>query len=265
MSVWFCIPSARPVREANAVLSLWRERGYKIALWRDSVVTARSEQVAGCALRTHWGYGSEDVPLCDFLLIGAYPGYALAVNALAHEVLKRDPQCDWVVTGGDDIEPDPHKSAEEIALECSTHFDLHLGEKNPDPRWKTWGVMQPTGDRWADGSIDRICGSPWLGRAFCERAYGGNGPLWHEYFHMFVDEELQAVAIKLGCLWQRRDLTHMHRHWQRAGAGVSREAEVPKHLEQVTSAAHWAQSMRIFEFRRAAGFPGHEPLAAVAA
>jgi hypothetical protein len=36
MSVWYCIPSKRPPEEAEKCLKLWRERGYKIALWVDS-------------------------------------------------------------------------------------------------------------------------------------------------------------------------------------------------------------------------------------
>ena len=35
--------------------------------------------------------------------------------------------------------------------------------------------MQPTGDRFAQGQIDRIAGSAWIGREFARRAYGGNG------------------------------------------------------------------------------------------
>lgn len=34
MSVWFCIPSARPAVEAEPVLAKWRTMGYKIALLR---------------------------------------------------------------------------------------------------------------------------------------------------------------------------------------------------------------------------------------
>jgi hypothetical protein len=87
--------------------------------------------------------------------------------------------------------------AKQIAKECTAHFG------------GTFGVMQPTGDRWANGSIDRICGSPWLGREFCTRMYHGKGPMYGGYLHMFGDEELQHVATRLGVLWQRRDLTHL--------------------------------------------------------
>src|SRR5216683_3069212 len=179
MSVYLCIPSARMASEVDSTLAIWRERGYRIALWRDT---------------------PDDAPICDLLLTGKYPGYALAVNALAAEVLSHDAQCEWIVTGGDDTEPDPNHSPEQIAAQCRDHFG------------STFGVMQPTGDRWGDSKsayIDRVAGSPWLGREFCQRVNGGNGPLWHEYFHMGVDEELQAVAERLGVFWSRRDLTHL--------------------------------------------------------
>lgn len=221
MSVWFCIPSARPASEADQVLALWQNQGYKIALWRD---------------------GAQDPPLHDLLMTGAYTGYSRAVNALVKEVLRHDSSCDWTVTGGDDTEPDPGKTAAVIASECTGHFG------------GTFGVMQPTGDPWADHSIERICGSPWMGRDFCQRAYRGNGPMWPEYFHMFNDEEMQHVALKLGILWQRRDLTHFHHHWIRE---CGRE---PEFLKRANSRQNWDSMKAIFTARKAAGFPGHEPV-----
>lgn len=230
MSVWFCVPSARPRAEADAALAKWRAQGYRIALWRDS---------------------DQDVPLCDLLLTGPYPGYSQAVNALVREVLRRDPRCEWTVTGGDDIDPDPHNTAEQIAVECTAHFG------------GTFGIMQPTGDSWADYSIRRICGSPWMGREFCERAYGGNGPMWHEYFHMFNDEEMQHVALRLKCLWQRDDLTHLHHHWQRESDQVVRGKREPAFLKRANSRENWEAMGAIFRARLKAGFPGHEPAPAM--
>jgi hypothetical protein len=130
-----------------------------------------------------------------------------------------------------------------------------------------FGVMQPTGDRWGENEpwarqqfpnapayIDRICGSPWMGRELCRRMYQGNGPLFEGYQHMYVDEELQCVAQSLGVLWQRRDLIHYHDHWGRT------EGSAPEHLAEATSAAHWDRSRAIFNRRKAEGFPGHEPI-----
>ena len=35
MSVWFLIPSARPVDEAEACLKLWSDKGYRIGVFRE--------------------------------------------------------------------------------------------------------------------------------------------------------------------------------------------------------------------------------------
>ena len=137
MSVWLCIPSARPVTEVNARMDKWRAMGYKIALWRDRPVCMREEE------RLRY----------DFLLVGRYPGYARAVNDLSRAVLSSE-SCDWIVAAGDDTDPEPNREACDIALECSDYFSR-----------ATFGVMQPTGDPWRDPQgkiIDRIAGSPWL-------------------------------------------------------------------------------------------------------
>jgi hypothetical protein len=204
----------------------WKEAGYKIALCRDQM-----DDAAG---------------LADLLLVRKYEGYSKSVNDLVRAALAVDAECGWCVTGGDDTYPDPAHTPQQIALECSAHFD------------GTMGVMQPTGDRWANGSIDRICGSPWMGRTFCERAYGGNGPMWAEYYHMFNDEELQAVAIKLGCFQQRSDLTHRHEHFCRKGEAVDWAIKPPEFLRQVNARPHWTKYGAVYKARQAAGFPGHE-------
>ncbi len=227
MSVWLTIPSAR---ENGGTAPLWRSRGYKVALWRDQ--------------------SSAPVDGADIVLTarGAYPGYAVAVNTLAKEVLRRDPECNWVVTGGDDTEPDPHEP-EEVARQCEDHFG------------GTFGVMQPIGDRW--GGVERICGSPWMGREFCERMYGGTGPLWPDYRHMFVDEELFEVSRITGALWQRGDLVHRHNHFCRQGDSVDWAKglqEMPAFLREANSQEHWQKFGSLFRARKAAGFPGHEPL-----
>lgn len=281
MSVWFAIPSKRQPEEAEPVLKLWRERGYKIALYRDDYT---------------------DVPADELLVaLAGYPGYARATNMLIAHVLKYHADAEWIVTGGDDVEPDPNHTAEEIARECKRYFkNLWKGTFNDDMEpnrgdLSTFGVMQPTGDRWGEqrnthpweswpdqplrcircgqeedspphahgAYIDRVAGSPWLGRAFCERMYGGKGPYWPEYTHMGVDEELQAVALKMGVLWQRRDLTHYHRHWGRAkeGHAYAEAGSMPEFLKHANTATEWDRFKAIFAARKAAGFPGSEPLA----
>lgn len=243
MSVWLCIPSARPPEEANQVLQLWRERGYKIALHFDSADDARDK--------------IGDVRL----IVAEYPGYSEATNRIIKTVSELDPKADWFVIGGDDVEPDLNHSAEEIARDCVGRFNHGHG---PDfsmtyEGMRTWGVMQPTGDRWGDSKgayADRVCGSAWLGREFCQRVNRGRGPLWPEYTHMFADEELQHVAQRAGILWQRQDLIQLHRHWGRKQTPTV--ADVPAHLKRWNTAEHWQHSRALFESRKSAGFPGSE-------
>ncbi len=169
-----------------------------------------------------------------------------------------EPDSEWIVTGGDDVEPDPDHLPEQIATQCWNHFYI------PDDSTisglsgvGTYGVMQPTGDPWEDSMgrvIERIAGSPWMGREFCLRANRGKGPLWPEYTHCFVDEELQCVAQKLGIFWQRPDLVQIHNNWQRDARGM------PEFLREANSEEHWRKYSTLFKSRKEAGFPGHDPL-----
>ena len=246
MSVWLCIPSARPVAEVNARMDKWRDMGYKIALWRDL---------------------PEDDVIADQVLVGRYPGYAVALNTLA-DVLRRDLRCDWIVAAGDDTDPDPAKRADEIARECSEYFAARRNHQHTVSmsisefeKSRTFGVMQPTGDPWADHQgriIERIAGSPWLGREWCRRAYAGKGPLWPEYTHCFADEELQLVAQRYGVFWQRPDLTQHHDNWARARGNP---ADRPAFLDEANSPEHWRKYQALFNKRKAAGFPGSELIA----
>lgn len=247
MSVWFCIPSKRPRAEAQACIDRWRSMGYLVAIRRD--------------------IGDEIVD-CDILQYGTYEGYAKAVNGLIADVMKFDTDAQWFVTGGDDTDPDPNKQAGEIAEECGINFMQPEFDGADAYEKGTFGVMQPTGDRYAGGSIDRIAGSPWIGREFCERAYGGNGPYWPEYRHMFVDEEIRDVAVMLGVYRMRRDLTHFHRHVFRESDAIDSNAvlkPLPEFLKEPNSLAHWNKFKAMYEQRKAAGFPGHQFLSAVRA
>lgn len=217
----FAIPTANP-RQCSESFAAWRAMGYRTVALIDG--DTRHEQIENAESVIH-------VPV--------YRGWAWAVNYLC-SVLNYE----WLVTGGDDTWPDPVKRADEIAAECTIHFG-----------GSTFGVMQPTGDPWApDGEIraaERVCGSPWIGWEFAWRWNGGKGPLVEEYGHFFADEELQLTAQAAGRLWQRRDLTHEHRHWSRAGG------ERPAYLAR--AAAGHGRDQEIFETRRRAGFPGHNP------
>ena len=243
MSVWLAIPSIRPPAEAKDCLDRWRAQGYKVAVLR------------------------QGEPIEADLLIptGEYLGWGRSTNILAKEVLRRDEFAHWIVGGGDDYWSDPGRDANAIATDCCRHFaDLDSFAHC------SWGVMQPTGDRWGDNEssraafgenrgaeIDRIAGSPWMGREWCERAYLGNGPMPDFYHHLYIDEELQEVATLLGVFWQRRDLTQYHNHpCRQEGYGVYQTG----HLAPLYDPAAWNREKEIFETRKAKGFPGSEPL-----
>jgi hypothetical protein len=266
-SVWVCFPSKRPPEVVNSVLQAWHDMGYSSCVQRDmqdSGVKATEVQ--------RWAQ--------------PYPGWGASMNILAREIFGSYPQCDWVVAASDDIYPDPNVRAEEIAQQCSGRFyntvELtyppakpkwsHIpfdvaapgGSGSNAPSWKYWstfGVVQPIGDlkAWPASRIDRICGSPWLGREFCRRMYQGNGPFWPEYRHMHDDEELFEVSKKLGVLWQREDLTHRHEHWGRKS--LAQRSDIPEFLREANSQENWKRTQTLFNQRKAAGFPGHEPIA----
>ncbi len=217
--VWYAIPCAN-FAMAQKTLPIWKAQGYKLALLldRDKIIPEWMHALAD-VITTPWE---------------KFKGYAHAANYLIAEVIPASVPI--VVIGGDDMYPDRKYRADEIAIEFKRKFsDL-------------FGVMQPTGDT-LDGT-DRICGSPWLGRAFIEQVNNGRGPIWPDYFHFFEDEELFNVAKLLGCLWQNPNLTHYHEHWSR-----ERIAQ-PKHIERAQ--AMWSEDKAIFERRKKTGFPGHE-------
>lgn len=249
MSVWYAIPSARPAAEARTVLSEWRCRGYKIALLR------QGESLAGmCDMGMH-------------IETDHYLGWAYSVNRLAQTIVARDPTAQWIVTGGDDYLPDRRYTAQQIAEDCYKHFlresDKALKASGQPYRIAdymalsgSFGVMQPTGDRYGAGTkadIETAAASPWIGREWILRSYGGSGPLWDWYYHYFADTELQHVAQHQGVFWQRPDLTQEHKHWTREAVQV-----MPSHLAEPTR--RFVDDRILFEARQAKGFPGHEPI-----
>jgi len=256
MSVWLTIPSARPAAEIAARLERWRQMGYRIALWRNG---PHRNEVLGIE-------ANEDGTL--ILYSEEYRGWGASINELVRLVAERDPSAAWFVGGGDDTDPDPTKTADEIARECSNHFivntiDRYLG-------CNTWGIMQPTGDRfgsdepWArmthpnePAYIDRICGSPWIGREAARRLNGGKGPLWSECYHMFSDQILKEHAERLGILWQRRDLTHYHDHPRRDG--VARTPDFAA-LTGIYDSPEWNKSKAIYEKLKANDFRDCNPI-----
>lgn len=278
MKSWFCIPSARPVAEVIRVVEAWRERGYGVALQRDNEPGIAGDLTAGNPFGADWVWS---VP---------YRGYADAVNTLSFHVLRNFSEVDWIVTGGDDTFPDPNKTGDEIAEEITGNLvgmqldklqklmggtiDYEKLRKMPPSEVRTcpgstFGVMQPTGDRWADPLgviIERIAGSPWLGREWCRRAHAGKGPFWPEFSHMFGDEALQLYAQSLGVFLQRPDLKHYHAHAQRdldnpTRLGGDPRKQPPAHMKQWNSQKHWQESKAIFERLKSTNFSECQPIA----
>jgi len=243
IDVWYAIPTA-DVEKARKCFEAWRDMGYRTAALMD--IGTNPE-------KTMCGSDFVDFP-------AVYDGYPWAVNRLCEKLINRQGiagrPASIVVTGGDDIFPDPNKRAQEIAAEFLEHF--------PD----TFGVMQPTGDRqgyMADTrtvAAERICGSPWMGAEFIRRMNGGSGPFWQGYYHFECDVEMKEVAEARGILWQRPDLTQEHRHWSYHLKGKPR-GHRPEYLNRAHELARYAAG-QVAE-RRLAGWPGSEPLAATAA
>ena len=214
--VWYAIPSASP-EKARETLPAWRERGYRVAVLQN--------QERG------------EVPADRVLWSDHYPGWAGSINRLIRELVPAS--AGLIVSGGDDMLPDPDRGAAELAAEFFERF--------PDG----FGVMQPCGDPFF-GS-ENFCGSPWLGRGFCDAAYGGRGPLWAGYRHNWADVELHNVAGALGALWMRPEVTQAHEHFSRSG-----EPEPAWWSRNVAAADR--RDVELLLARRYAGFPGHEPL-----
>jgi len=224
-AVWYCIPSARA---DGGTLRLWKDRGYSIAVQRDPD-----------APRLSFG--------ADYYWEHEWDGYPKAVNRLCREVLKEFPETLVCVTGGDDVEPDPTHDPRVIQGDFADHFK------------GTYGIFQPTGDEWSDSQgriIERIAGSPWMGRDWILKSMGGNGPIFEGFNHYYEDEHLQEAAKMQGVFWQRSDIVQKHNHWtlDRSKGKPQR----PAYLEKAQ--AMWDHDKRVFEQCKANGFKESMPL-----
>src|SRR5512146_2334824 len=170
---WFCIPSARPISEADALLNEWRSRGYGIAVFVDAGNPLPREP--------------------DVLLVGRYHGYAAACNQLCRLVMARDSEAVACICGGDDIHPSQAHTADQLADEFIAHFN------------GTLGVMHCAGDGFDANGCCLIC--PWFGREYIRRAYNGHGPWCEAYPHFFVDKEGFDVAMRHHLVWIRREVS----------------------------------------------------------
>lgn len=176
-------------------------------------------------------YKHTDLPGADMVIVQEeWKGFATAANILCHEV-----PGDIVVVIGDDMFPDPSRTAQEVGQDFLARF--------PD----LYGLMQPIGDVY--GLTHKCAVSPWIGRKFIERTYGGEGPYWPEYYHYFNDHELQLVAEKLGVFQQREDLNQYHDHWQRKA-----NPRRPKYLREARRCHH--NDHLLWKQRARAGYPG---------
>lgn len=216
LEVWFAIPSASP-ELCRQNLPAWRDMGYRV------VVLQNKEH-------------ADDIPADIVRWIDHYPGWAGSINMLCAEVVPQ--RATIIVSGGDDMLPDPNKRASEIACEMLEHFG------------GSFGVMQPQGDGYLGAR--HYCGSPWIGREFARRMYGGTGPMHREYHHNWADNELFWVAKGMGLLWARDDLAQRHEHFSRAN-------KTPPSYWNAEVEPHDRADVRLFLDRAAHSFPGHEP------
>lgn len=212
--VWFVIPSANP-ENCRKVLPLWRAQGYRIA------VLQNRERAEIPADRTVW--------------FDSYPGWPESVNILCRTIIPES--CNLIVSGGDDMLPDPSHSASQLAEQFFERF--------PDG----FGVMQPHGDEFM--CAKRYCGSPFIGRGWFERMYGGDGPMYKGYHHNYADNELYWLAKGFGALWERPDLSHYHDHFTRDGR------EQPAYWESVKERD--LRDCLLYYSRVHENFPGHRP------
>lgn len=288
------IPSKRP--EANLCAVAWRDMGYHVAMLREpgdglnlsaATFTFPVATYIGWARSVNLLVGTimARVPEAEWFVTGG-DDYWPDPHRRAEDIAAECSEHLRIQRYGDQREGDYDDPAD--ALKDSREH-------------ATFGVMQPIGDRWGEGRcttcngtgndavlvgdqgarcadcngsgrsavIDRICGSPWMGREFCRRMYQGSGPLYNGYYHNFADEELQKVARKLGVFWQRRDIVQEHRHWAQkqpkseTHTGLAGDVRnMPGWAVKINDPelSDWERSKALFAKRKASGFPGHEPL-----
>lgn len=199
----------------------WRERGYTMAFFIDP---------GPVKIETY----AEDI-----LIRAPYPGVWKACNALAKTAVECG--ADVCLFAGDDMEPDMNHTAQQIAEQYLERFPTG------------WGLMQPCGDPQGQpingkANAARICGSAWFGREWIQKSYGGRGPTPTMYYHFYGDEEMAVVGEREGLLWWRPDLTQFHYHWS-FGHGKREDYHEKAQVK-------WLADQKVFNERKAAGFPG---------
>lgn len=211
MNIVAAYPSIN-IRKASETAEKWKLKGYHVAVLVET--------------------DDESIPNVDLVVHNKeWQGFPKAANKLCQTLADL---YDIIVLIGDDVYPD-----ENMSHVIGDQFVRHFGG--------TFGVMQPTGDRY--GCIDQAAVCPWIGAEYIKAAYKGNGPYWEGYYHYYCDAELQEAAKMLGVFQQRRDLCQYHDHWGRKNEGR------PKHLIQALHSHPHDQEL--FTKRLRKGFPGH--------
>lgn len=167
-----------------------------------------------------------------------WTGYygANGINWLVTQAYARG--ADLVTCAADDMLP-PEQGAQ-------VHAELYFS-RFPDG----YGVLQCTGDQQGEringkANAERICGSPTIGRAWHERAFGGHGSLPPGFHSYFADELLKEVAERLGRLYQEPALKLDHAHHS-----FGRATRKPWHER---AQQNWMHDYLAFEDAKAQGF-----------
>lgn len=214
MIIAVAFPSYDPVR-AEEASGRWAAQGYRTAV----VVNKEkfSKKIRGDVV----------------IKVGAYEGYYRTMNYLCANLFQQL-RADIVVCAGDRIRPPDHARAHEIATTFAARFKNGIG------------VMQPCAhapSMPAQGELE----SPWIGRNFWARFYGGQGPYHEQYFQYFGNRELAAVASKAGVLWYRPEV----------GQPVETQA-TPEWYQSTNRSSYWGRDAAIFGERERLGFEGAE-------
>jgi hypothetical protein len=216
----YLIPTANPALAAECFRA-WRSMGW------DTFALVDGNDVLDAAI----------LDVVNFVFRqNDYPGWGESFNIMARTLHEYD----WLATGGDDVWPDPMRYAETIGNELSAHFN------------GTFGVCQPSADRWAwnkNGTTAPICYAPIIGAEFARRWNGGKGAFWPGYFQWCADAELHGATE--GLLLERPDLMFDHRH-------VSKDGR-PSPAYKTGKQHRWQADWDLYEQRRRDRFPGHEP------
>lgn len=240
MIVFVAWPTANVFR-SNINAERWHAAGYRVSVASDLPETA---------LR---GVKS-DIPI---LRIRKYEGYFKCMNAMT-QMLVNDYSADIVVCAGDGIEPHPGIRGHEIATIFAAKFKTGMG------------VMQPIGDDWAPGRMQRgtqswaehrmhktrpaseRCESPWLGRRFITD-FDPYGPFCPEYDQYFGDHELHDRAQAAGLLWKQPNLHQVSNHWSREGGPDIGQHQI-KNFERA-----YEKDYATYRARSSKSFPQWEP------